>query len=149
MKRVPMKALRLACALALLVATPAEATEYDAGTYVVHYTVVGTEQLTPKIAEAYGIARSPTRALLNVSIVRKVARTTGTPIPALVQVTAVNQAGQYRPITMRRVVEPPSVYYLGEVTVGDRETLSFELNVLAEGEQAPVRLRLQQQFFTR
>jgi len=145
----PFLVAALLCGLGLLAGVPAEAAEYDAGRFVVHYTAIGTQELTPAVAETYGIARSPTRALLNVSIVRKVAHTTGTPIPALVQVTAVNQAGQFKPIAMRRVVEPPSVYYLGEVTVEDRETLSFELNVLAEGEQSPVRLRLQQQFFTR
>ena len=144
-----MRVARLLLAACLAAVAPAAAEEFDAGSFVVHYVVIGTEQLTPEVADKYGIARSPHRALLNVSIVRKVPGTTGTPIPAMVQVSAVNQAGQYRPITMRRVDEPPSVYYLGEVTVADRETMSFELNVLVEGESTPVRLRLQQQFFTR
>jgi hypothetical protein len=134
---------------ALLVAGTAAAEEFDAGAFVVHYSAIGTEQLTPEVAAAYGIARSPTRALLNVSVVRKVARTTGTPIPASVQVTALDQSGRYQPVTMRRVDEPPSIYYLGEFTVADGATLRFELSVLVEGEKAPVRLRLQQQFFAR
>ena len=139
----------LLLAFAVLAAGTAAAEEFDAGTFVVHYSAVGTEQLTPAVAAAYGIARSPTRALLNVAVVRKLARTTGTPIPALVQVTALDQAGRYQPVTMRRVDEPPSIYYLGEFTVTDGATLRFELSVLAEGEKAPVRLRLQQQFFAR
>lgn len=144
-----MMRVALLLALALLAARPAGAAEYDAGRFVVHYNAIGTELLAPKVAEAYGIARSPSRALLNVSVVAKQARGLGKPIPALVTVSVINQAGQFRPIAMRRVDEPPSVYYLGEVTVEDRETLSFELSVLAEGETLPVRLRLQQQFFTR
>ena len=136
-------------AMVLLVAGAARAEEFDAGSFVVHYSAVGTEQLTPQVAAAYGIARSPTRALLNVSVVRKLARTTGTPIPALVQVTALDQAGRYLPVSMRRVDEPPSIYYLGEFTVTDSATLRFELSVLVEGEKSPVRLRLQQQFFAR
>lgn len=144
-----MTVARLLVTAWLALASSAAAEEFDAGRFVVHYVVIGTAQLTPKIADAYGIARSPHRALLNVSIVRKVPGTTGTPIPAMVQVSAVNQAGEYRPIAMRRVDEPPSVYYLGEVTVADRETMSFEINVLVEGEASPVHLRLQQQFFTR
>ena len=144
-----MRAAALVLGLGLAAAAPAAADEFDAGSFVVHYTVVSTMDLAPQVAETYGIARSPHRALLNVSVVRKVPGTTGRPIPALVQVSAVNQAGQFRPIAMRRVDEPPSVYYLGEVTVADRETLSFDLNVLAEGEVSALRLRLEQQFFTR
>lgn len=132
-----------------LAAQPATADEFDAGGFVVHYSAVSTMDLAPQVAATYGISRDPNRALLNVSVVRKVPGTTGRPIPALVQVTAVNQAGQLRPINLRRVEEPPSIYYLGEVTVADRETLSFDLNVLAEGESSALRLRLKQQFFTR
>ena len=141
--------LALLLALGLGTTRAALAEEYDAGAFVVHYSAIGTEQLTPEVAAAYGIARSPTRALLNVSVVRKVARTTGTPIAALVQVTALDQGGRYQPVTMRRVDEPPSIYYLGEFTVADGATLRFDISVLAEGEKSPVRLRLQQQFFAR
>lgn len=146
----PARCCRAAAFCALLVAAgPLAAAEYDAGRFVVHYAAVPTQDLAPAVAEAYGIARSASRALLNVSVVAKVPRTLGTPIPALVQVVATDGEGRMRPVPMRRVTEPPSIYYLGEVTVADRETLSFELTVLAEGETAPIRLRLQQQFFAR
>jgi hypothetical protein len=62
-------------------------------------------------------------------------------------VTAVNTLGQLKPIAMRRVDEPPAIYFLGEVTVADRETVAFELQVIPEGSKAPIRLRLQHQFF--
>jgi hypothetical protein len=146
---VPLRPALLLAGLGLVMALPSAAEEFDAGGFVVHYTVISTMDLAPQVAATYGIARNPHRALLNVSVVRKVAGTTGRPIPAMVQVLVVNQAGQARPIALRRVDEPPSVYYLGEVTVADRETLNFDLNVLAEGETSPLRLRLQQQFFTR
>lgn len=133
----------------LAVAGPVVGAEYDAGRFVVHYTAVPTQELAPAVAEAYGIARSASRALLNVSIVEKVPHTLGKPIPGLVQVAATDGEGRMRPVPMRRVTEPPSIYYLGEVTVADGEKLSFELTVLADGESAPIRLRLQQQFFAR
>jgi hypothetical protein len=59
----------------------------------------------------------------------------------------VNTLGQFKPLAMRRVDEPPAIYYLGEVTVADRETVTFELQVTPEGAKAPIRLRLQHQFF--
>lgn len=142
-----MRAAALVLALGLLGSKPLLAEEFDAGRFVVHYVAIGTAQLAPQVAESYGIARSPHRALVNVTVMRKVAGTTGKAVPAMVQVNAVNQAGEHRPITMRRVDEPPAVFYLGEVTVADGETMTFELNLLVDGEKSPVRLRLQQQFF--
>ena len=143
-----MRVALLVAALGIA-AAPATAEEFDAGRFVVHYVALGTEQLSPKVAAAYGIARRPDRVLLNVTILRKVQGEPGKPITALVQASALSGDGRYRPLTMRRVDEPPAVTYLGEVTVADRETLSFEINLLIEGETAPIRLRLQQQFFTR
>lgn len=134
--------------LALLVlASPAQADDYDAGDWVVHYTALATTELTPAIANAYGIARSPNRGLLNVAVIRKQAGSTGVPVPAQVVVTAVNSLGQFKPLAMRRVDEPPAIYFMGEVTVADREVVTFELQVTPEGAKAPIRLRLQHQFF--
>lgn len=144
-----MNALRPALlALAAVLATPALAEEHDTGEFVVHYTALSTTQLTPAVAAAYGIARSGHRGLLNVAVLRKVPeRTLGTPVPAQVVVTAVNTLGQLKPLAMRRVDEPPAIYYLGEVTVADQERVTFELLVTPEGTTTPIRLRLQHQFF--
>lgn len=135
--------------LMLLLATAARAESFDAGSVVVHYNALSTTELTPAVAEHYGIARSPSRGLLNVTVVQKVPGTTGRPIAATVQVLALNAAGQLRPLVMRRVDEPPTVYYLGELTVADLEVVSFELLVTPEGSATPIRLRLQHQFFAR
>ena len=143
-----MSARALLAVVAALLAAPAPAEEFDADGVVVHYTALSTMQLTPAIAASYGIARSPNRGLLNVAVLRSVpGRTLGVPVPAQVVVTAANTLGQLKPIAMRRVDEPPAIYYLGEVTVADRETVRFELQVIPEGAKAPIRLRLQHQFF--
>lgn len=128
---------------------PAAADEFDTGEFVVHYTALATLQLTPAIADAYGIARSPNRALLNVAVLRKRAGTPGIPTAAQVSVTAVNRLGQYKPMAMRRIDEPPSIYSIGEVTVADAEVVTFEIVVIPEGSHSPIRLRLQHQFFAR
>jgi hypothetical protein len=146
-----MTAVRaLAIALAGLLASATPADEFDAGGVTVHYTALSTMQLTPAVASAYGIARSPNRGLLNVAVLRNESgRSFGTPVPAQVLVTAVNTLGQFKPIAMRRVDEPPAIYFLGEVTVADQETVTFEIQVTPEGAKAPIRLRLQHQFFAR
>lgn len=150
MTRLRPLALGLAALLAALPAAEAAAEEFDAGDVVVHYTALSTTQLTPEVCAAYGIARSPNRGLLNVAVLRRVpGRELGVPVPAAVAVTAVNATGQLKPISMRRVDEPPAIYYLGEVTVADQETVTFELLVTPDGAKAPIRLRLQHQFFAR
>lgn len=142
----------LACAALLasaLAPAAARAEEFDAGDLVVHYTALSTLELTPAIADLYGIARSPSRALLNVAVVRKVAGAAGVPMAAQVEVFASDLQGRVRPVAMRRVDEPPAIYYLGELTVADGDRITFELRVTPEGRTSPLRLRLQQQFFTR
>lgn len=142
--------LLLAALLAAGPAAPASAEEFDGDGFVVHYTALSTLQLAPAVADAYGIARSGNRGLLNVAVLRKVpGRALGTPVPAQVVVTAANTLGQLKPIAMRRVDEPPAIYYLGELTVADQEQVTFELQVTPEGARAPIRLRLRHQFFAR
>lgn len=144
----PAWRLVLALLPALLLPS-AQAEEYDSGEFVVHYTALSTVQLTPEIADRYGIARSPHRALLNVAVLRKVPGRLGVPVPAEIGVIASNLSGQLKPVAMRRVDEPPAIYFLGELTVADAETVTFQLTVTPEGARAPIRLRLQHQFFAR
>lgn len=135
--------------LLLAAAAGAQAESFDGGAVVVHYNALSTTQLTPAVADAYGIARSPSRGLLNVAVLRKQKGTTGLPIAATIEVLAINGAGQVRRLPMRRIDEPPSIYYLGELTVAEGERISFELQVTPEGARESIRLRLQHQFFSR
>ena len=139
----------LVALFALGVSSQAQADEFDAGAFVVHYTALSTQQLTPAIAASYGITRSANRALLNVAVLRKGKGTTGIPVAAQVSVTAVSGTGQFIPVSMQRIDEPPSIYSIGEFTVGEADTVTFEITVVPEGSLKPIRLRLQQQFFAR
>jgi len=139
----------IAFALALLACARAGAEVHDAGDLVVHYTALGTMELAPQVAQAYGIARSPNRGLLNVAVLARAADGTESPVPAQVRVTAIDPLGRVKPVSMRRIDEPPAVYSIGELSVADAEVVRFEILVLVEGRQAPITLRLQHQFFTR
>ena len=57
----------------------------DFGNYVVHYNALNTNLIPPQMAQAYGIRRSPNRALLNVTVLRKVMDTPGTPVRAQIR----------------------------------------------------------------
>ncbi|MDT8319067.1 MAG: DUF4426 domain-containing protein [Xanthomonadales bacterium] len=121
----------------------------DFGNYVVHYNALTTSFLPPEVAKTYGIQRSSSRALLNVTVLKKVMDTPGSPVSANVDVSAINLTGQRRDIEMREIREPKgAIYHLGVFPVHNRELYRFTVQVNVEGEKNPLLVKFQQQFFT-
>lgn len=118
------------------------------GDYVVYFNAQATSMLPPEVARAYGIQRSSNRAMLNVTIIRKVSGSTGQPTPAVVSVDASNLTGQLKEVDVREVREGEAIYYIGELSVANRETLIFDISVRPEGVSDPFRVRFRQQFYT-
>lgn len=127
-----------------LAAQPAESM-VESGDIIVHYNALGTTQLTAEVARQYAITRSANRGLLNVSVQRREGEATPA-IPASIEAAATNLNGQRRSIPVRAIREGDALYYIGEFSVSDRETLDFELRVTPEGGE-PIGIRFQQQFF--
>ena len=138
--------LTLICALLLPLTGSAENSTRASG-YTMHHNAIPTAALTPAIATGYGITRSKYRGLLNVSVIKDVAGTTGQPVTAIVKANATSLLGKTRPISMREIREGEAVYYIGEFPIIDRETLSFELEITPAGLQKPISASLTQQFF--
>jgi len=115
--------------------------------YTIHHNAIPTASLDPAIARQYGIQRSKYRGMLNVSIIKEVAGTTGISSEAVVMAKATNMLGQLISIPMRKVEEGEAIYYIGEFRIADRETLNFELQVQPRGENRFYTARLSQQFF--
>lgn len=129
-------------------AQPAEATSADIGEYVVHFSAQTTDQLPPDVARAYNIVRSKNRAMLNVSVIRKADKQS---VPATVQVKTSNLTGQLKNVTMRKIEEPGdmvAIYYIGETSVANRETLLFDITVRPEGQTAVSEVRFKREFYT-
>lgn len=120
----------------------------DFGAYVVHFNAQATSMLPPEVARAYGIQRSSNRAMLNVTVIRKAEGSTGTPVSANVSVDASNLTGQLKDLQMREVTEGDAIYYIGELSVANRETLIFDISARPEGVKDPLRVRFRQQFYT-
>lgn len=121
----------------------------DFGKYMVHYNALPTSFLPPKVAKTYGIQRSPSRALLNVTVLKKVMDTPGSPVSADVTASAINLTGQRRDIEMREIREPDgAIYHLGVFPVHNRELYRFTVQVIVEDEKDPLLVKFQQQFFT-
>jgi hypothetical protein len=121
----------------------------DFGDYVVHYNALNTNLIPPQVAQGYGITRSPSRALLNVAVLKKVMDTPGTPVQAAVTATGTNLTGQLREIEIREIRDPEgAIYYIGEFPVHNLETYRFEVAVAVEGENEPLMVVFRQQFYT-
>ena len=147
MKRLTISLFALA---ALCLATAAQAQQsQDFGEYVVHYNALNTNLIQPEVAQAYGIVRSPSRALLNVTVLKKVMDTPGTPVSAAITASGTNLTGQRRDIELREIKEPGgAVYYVGQFPVHNLETYLFDVTVAIEGEAQPLEVRFKQQFYT-
>ena len=126
-------------------AQPAGASNADIGDHVVHVSAQSTDQLPPEVARAYNIVRSKNRAMLNVSVLREADNAA---VTAAVTVKTVNLTGQLKNITMRQIDEQNEIYYIGEVSVANRETLIIDIRVIPEGVESASDVRFKRQFCT-
>lgn len=118
------------------------------GGYTIHHNVITTDSLPVQVATAYGIQRSKSRALLNVSVIRDEPGTMGTPVHARIRAVAKTLFGQVRPIELREVVEDKAIYYIADFPVAHREMLRFEFEVLPADGRYPLRASMNQEFYT-
>lgn len=140
--------LFLASMLAAPTNTEAQQSQ-DFGDYVVHYNALNTNFILPQVAQGYGIKRSSSRALLNITILKKVMDNPGTPVKAVVTASGTNLTGQRREIEIREIKDAEgAIYYIGEFPVHNLETYNFTVEVQAEGEDEPLVVKFRQQFYT-
>jgi hypothetical protein len=142
--------IRLTLSIALLLTSSIINAEQskDFGDYTIHYSAFTTDVLTADVARAYNITRSKNRALLNISILKKVMDASVKPVRANVQASATNLSAQLKTLEIRELNDQGAIYYIAETPVSHRESLKFNLAVTPEGEQNTYRFSFDQQFFT-
>ena len=118
------------------------------GDYTVHYSAFTTDVLNPAVARNYHIQRSKNRALLNVSVLKKVMGTTSKPVRATISGSAINLNQQLRDLDVRELTEDGAIYYIALVNVSNNETLKYTLHIIPEGETTPFTLSFDQAFVT-
>ena len=130
--------------LCCLLSGPVSAERSDSfGDYQIHYNALITSFISPSVARAYNIIRSKNRALVNIAVLRRVMGTPLQPVRATVKVEAVNLSAQLRTIN-----DAGAIYYIGEIPVDHKETLTFKLEVTPEGESASHTTTFKQEFYT-
>jgi hypothetical protein len=120
----------------------------DYGDYNIHFIAFTTDILSADVAKTYQITRSKNRALVNISVLKKVMGTTGTPSLATVTGTATNLSSQLREMEFKEVREQGAVYYLAEVSVNHGETFKFDMDITPEGHDETYKLSFSEQFVT-
>lgn len=146
MKRL-MQTLILLAALTSLPAIAQQAMEF--GDYTIHYNALNSSLITPGVAKAYGIRRSASRALINISVLKKDGMQATIAVKAAVTATGRNLTGQTRKIDMREISDGDgAIYYIGELSVRNMETFDFTVLVTPEGNVKPYTVKFRQQFFT-
>jgi len=117
--------------------------------YTVHYAAMNASLIAPQVARAYGIQRSGSRALLNISVLKNTGAELPKAVKAEVSATGRNLIGQIRPVDMREIIEGgEAIYYIGELSVRNMETLDFTIQVTPEGLDTPFEVKFSQQFYT-
>lgn len=120
----------------------------DFGKYTVHYSAFTTDNLTPSVAKEYNIPRSKKRALLNVSVLKKLDDGSSQPTSAVIKGTATNLSQQLRELSPREISEKGAIYYIAETPVDNAEILKYNLQVTPTGETITYTVSFQEQFYT-
>ena len=126
---------------------PATESTKDFGEYVLFFNALNTDQLSPDIAREYGIVRSKSRALLNVSIHRKLEGGRTEAVTGAVSASAINLNGQLMTMTLREIREDTAIYYIGELAVTDGEVLIYTIDVTPANDPSRFTVRFKKQFF--
>jgi hypothetical protein len=126
---------------------PATESSKDFGEYVVFFNAVHTDLLSQDIAREYGIVRSKSRALLNVSIHRKRDNGVTEAVTGAVSASAINLNGQLKTMTLREIREDTAIYYIGELAITDGEILIYTVDVTPSNEPSRFTVRFKKQFF--
>jgi hypothetical protein len=126
---------------------PATEGSRDFGDYVVYFNALNTDSLTPEVAREYGIVRSKSRAMLNVSIHKKQENGQTVAVTGAVAASAINLTGQLKPMTLRELHEGEAIYYIGELAITDAEVLIYTIDVTPSNESSRFTVRFKKQFF--
>lgn len=117
------------------------------GDYMIHYNAFNSSFLQPKVAQAYGITRSKTKALLNISVLQKQSDGSTKPVSAIVKGAATNLISQKQELSFEKIEETNALYYLADFGFTDDQVLRFSLQVQPDPNQPAYDINFEQRFY--
>ena len=101
------------------------------GPFELHYSVVNTTFLDPKIAANYGITRGDKRAILNLAVRENL--TNGSAARTMMLQGRTWDLIQNQPLEFREIREGEAIYYIAEFPFINEEWRFFEIEFRPEG----------------
>lgn len=135
--------------LGVLLAGPALATDevFTSGPFEVRVTPFPSTFLTPELAKKYGLPRSETQAVLNLSVYDTRIEAAVKTVPAQLTGQHRNLIGQAFGLEFQTIDEGEAIYYVAPFRISDEEIMTFEIEALPEGARFPVNVRFNQKFY--
>ncbi len=127
------------------VANAAENNSADFDNYTIHYSVFNSDFLQPETARQYGLKRSKSIALVNITVMDNSA---GKAVTANITGNAYNLAGQNKDLAFKEIREENAVYYIANLRFSNEERLTFKLSVRPTGQDQPYNLEFKQTVYT-
>lgn len=115
--------------------------------YEIHYNAFNSSFIQPDVASRYGIQRSRTKGLLNVSVLEKQPDGSTRPVPAVIQGKVVNLIAQTQTLSFSKVEETNALYYIGDFGFTDDQVLRFNLSVQPDPNAAAYTINFEQRFY--
>jgi Domain of unknown function (DUF4426) len=101
------------------------------GPFELHYSVVNTTFLDPKVAATYGIIRGEKRAILNLAVRENLSNGS---VPRAMQLQGRTwDLIQSQTLEFREIREGETVYYIAEFAFINEEWRHFEINFRPDG----------------
>ena len=121
------------CPQLTLAADYSDRNEIQFNDYVIYYNTFPSVVLEPRIASVVGIKRSNSRSVLTIAVKKKRLGASEQSIKANISGKVYTLMGHIREIILQEVNDGDAIYYIGDFTALDRETLTFKLSVRPEG----------------
>ena len=116
------------------------------GPFELHYSVVNSTFLEPKVAATYGITRGERRAILNLAVREHVGDTTEAR-SMLLQGRTRDLVQRGAALEFQEIREGPAIYYIAEFEFLDEEWLFFEIDFRPEGADQTYSFKFKHQLY--
>jgi hypothetical protein len=132
--------------LLLTLAAVADAQQSEMfGPFELHYSVVNTTFLEPRVASAYGITRGEKRAILNLAVREHVGDATEAR-PMMLKGRTWDLM-QNQDLSFQEVREGPAIYYIAEFKFINEEWRFFEVHFRPEGAEQTYTFKFKHQLY--
>jgi hypothetical protein len=115
------------------------------GPFELHYAVVNTTFLEPKVAAAYGITRGEKRAILNLAVREELDE--GSEARTMILKGRTWDLIQNQFLEFKEIREGPAIYYIAEFKFINEEWRFFEVDFRPEGADQTYTFKFKHQLY--